>query len=93
MRIDLADRLSGFPMIVEEVAGFDSAMVTRGGVNLSEVDSKTMESKLVSGLFFVGEVLDVDGDSGGYNLQAAFSTGLLAAMEIGKRLADLEGSG
>jgi len=72
--------------IVEEVAGFDSAMVTRGGVNLSEVDSKTMESKLVSGLFFVGEVLDVDGDSGGYNLQAAFSTGLLAAMEIVKRL-------
>ena len=93
MRIDLADRLSGFPLIVEEVGGYDSAMVTRGGVNLSEVGSKTMESKLIPGLYFAGEVLDVDGDSGGYNLQAAFSTGLLAAAGIRKRLAELEGSG
>jgi hypothetical protein len=90
MRISLADRLSGFPLIVEEVGGFDSAMVTRGGVALSEVDSKTMESKLVPGLYFVGEVLDVDGDSGGYNLQAAFSTGFLAAERIRKRLAEME---
>ena len=88
MRVDLADRLSGFPMIVEELGGFDSAMVTRGGVNLSEVNSKTMESKLVPGLYFVGEVLDVDGDTGGYNLQAAFSTGFLAARSIRKRLKD-----
>ncbi len=88
MRIGLADRLSGFPMIVEELGGFDSAMVTRGGVTLSEVNSKTMESKLVPGLYFVGEVLDVDGDSGGYNLQAAFSTGFLAARSIRKRLKD-----
>jgi hypothetical protein len=88
MRIGLADRLSGFPMIVEELGGFDSAMVTRGGVTLSEVDSKTMESKLVPGLYFVGEVLDVDGDTGGYNLQAAFSTGILAARSIKTRLKD-----
>jgi predicted Rossmann fold flavoprotein len=90
MRIGLADRLSGFPMIVEELGGFDSAMVTRGGVNLEEVSSKTMESKLVPGLYFAGEVLDVDGDSGGYNLQAAFSTGFLAARSIRKRLKDLK---
>ncbi|AET64698.1 BaiN/RdsA family NAD(P)/FAD-dependent oxidoreductase [Methanothrix harundinacea] len=90
MRIDLADRLSGFPLIVDEVGGYDSAMATRGGVALSEVDSKTMESKLVSGLYFVGEVLDVDGDTGGYNLQAAFSTGLLAAKSIRRRLAEIE---
>ncbi len=90
MRIDLAEGLSGFPLIVDEVGGFDSAMVTRGGVALSEVGSKTMESKLVSGLYFVGEVLDVDGDSGGYNLQAAFSTGLLAAKSIRRRLAEIE---
>jgi predicted Rossmann fold flavoprotein len=92
MRIGLADRLSGFPLVVEELGGFDSAMVTRGGVNLSEVDSKTMESKLVRGLYFAGEVLDVDGDTGGYNLQAAFSTGILAARSIQKRLADLKGA-
>lgn len=92
MRIDLADHLAGFPMVVEELGGFDSAMATRGGVNLSEVNSKTMESRLVSCLYFAGEVLDVDGDSGGYNLQAAFSTGILAAKSIRKRLEDLEGT-
>ena len=90
MRIDLADHLSGFPMIVEEVGGFDLAMVTRGGIDLREVDSKTMESRLVLGLYFVGEVLDVDGDTGGYNLQAAFSTGFLAAERIRKRLAEMK---
>ena len=62
------------------------AMVTRGGVNLNEVNPKTMESKLVSGLYLVGEVLDIDGDTGGYNLQAAFSTGMLAARSIKSRL-------
>ena len=87
MRTDLADRLAGFPFVVEEVGGFDSAMATRGGVSLPEVDPKTMESRLVSGLYFAGEVLDVDGDSGGYNLQAAFSTGALAGRSIRKRLA------
>ena len=90
MRIDLADHLSGFPMIVEEVGGFDLAMATRGGVDLREIDPKTMESRLVPGLYFVGEVLDVDGDTGGYNLQAAFSTGFLAAERIRKRLAEME---
>jgi len=86
MRTGLADRLAGFPFVVEEVGGFDSAMATRGGVSLPEVDPKTMESRLVSGLYFAGEVLDVDGDSGGYNLQAAFSTGALAGRSIKKRL-------
>jgi len=92
MRIALADHLTGFPMVVEELGGFDSAMVTRGGVSLEEVDSKTMESKLVEGLYFAGEVLDVDGDTGGYNLQAAFSTGFLAGRSIRRRLEDLEGA-
>ncbi|MEN6557595.1 MAG: NAD(P)/FAD-dependent oxidoreductase [Thermoguttaceae bacterium] len=58
--------------------GFRKAEVTAGGVSLAEVDSKTMESKLVPGLFFAGEVLDLDGPVGGYNFQAAFSTGRLA---------------
>lgn len=82
MRTLLADNLTGFPMIVLRLGGFDVAMVTRGGVDLKEVNSKTMGSKLVKGLYLVGEVLDVDGDTGGYNLQAAFSTGMLAARSI-----------
>jgi len=90
MRIALSDQLAGFSMVVERLGGFDSAMVTRGGVDLLEVNSKTMESKLVEGLYFAGEVLDVDGDTGGYNLQAAFSTGIQAAKSIQKRLADLK---
>ena len=60
----------------------EEAIVTGGGVALSEVDSKTMESRLVKGLYFAGEVLDLDGPSGGYNLQAAFSTGYLAGDSV-----------
>jgi len=85
MRTLLADNLTGFPMIVAKLGSFDIAMVTRGGVDLKEVNSKTMESRLIKGLYLVGEVLDVDGDTGGYNLQAAFSTGMLAARSIGQR--------
>jgi hypothetical protein len=58
----------------------EEVIVTCGGVELSEVDPRTMQSKLVRGLFFAGEVLDVDGPTGGYNLQAAFSTGHLAGI-------------
>lgn len=84
MRTNLVDNLTSFPMIVSELGGFDIAMVTRGGVDLKGINPKTMESKLVKGLYFVGEILDVDGDTGGYNLQAAFSTGMLAAKSIQK---------
>ncbi len=59
--------------------GFERCVVTNGGVSLKEVSQKTLESKLVPGLFFAGELLDLDGDTGGYNLQIAFSTGVLAA--------------
>jgi predicted Rossmann fold flavoprotein len=58
--------------------GFNKAEVTAGGVALEEVDSRTMQSKLVPGLFIAGEVLDLDGPIGGYNFQAAWSTGWLA---------------
>jgi hypothetical protein len=71
--------------VVDRLGGINEAMVTRGGVSLAEIDPKTMESKLVPGLFFVGEVLDIDGDTGGYNLQAAFSTAALAARRIVER--------
>ncbi len=62
------------------------AMVTVGGVTLSEISFKTMESKKMPGLYFAGEVMDVDGPTGGYNLQAAFSTTRLAVAAVGKRL-------
>jgi len=56
----------------------DEAIVTRGGVSLKEIDPRTMESRLIKGLYFAGEMIDVDADTGGFNLQAAFSTGYLA---------------
>ena len=58
---------------------FKEAIVTAGGVLTSEIDSQTMESKRVRNLYFAGELLDLDADTGGYNLQLAFSTGWLAA--------------
>ena len=57
---------------------FAEAIITAGGVDTRQVDPYTMASRLVEGLYFAGEVLDVDADTGGYNLQAAFSTGWLA---------------
>jgi predicted Rossmann fold flavoprotein len=65
-----------------EVTGFRSfkeAIITAGGIDLQEIDSKTMGSKKVNNLYFAGEVLDLDADTGGFNLQIAFSTGWLAA--------------
>jgi hypothetical protein len=74
--------VSSHPFEVEALAGFDRAMVTRGGVALDEVDPKTMESRIHRGLYFTGEVLDIDGDTGGYNLHFACASGVLAARSI-----------
>ncbi|NPU83195.1 MAG: NAD(P)/FAD-dependent oxidoreductase [Syntrophaceae bacterium] len=65
-----------------------SAIVTAGGVSLKEVDPRTMASRLVEGLFFCGEILDLDADTGGYNLQAAFSTGYVAGESAAKTVSD-----
>lgn len=81
----LADAFCAFPVAVKRLGGFETAMATSGGVSLDEVDPKTMMSKLVPGLYFAGEVLDIDGDTGGYNLQAAFSTGALAGTRCAPR--------
>ncbi len=70
--------LKNFPLSFDLLRGFDEAIVTRGGINIKEVNPKTMESKIVPGLFFAGEILDIDGKTGGFNLQAAFSTGFVA---------------
>ena len=77
-RHDLARTAKQFDIPIAGTMGFRKAEVTAGGVALAEVDSRTMESRLVPGLFFAGEVLDLDGPIGGYNFQAAFSTGWLA---------------
>ncbi|MFZ2473331.1 MAG: NAD(P)/FAD-dependent oxidoreductase [Methanothrix sp.] len=82
MRSCLIDRLTGLSLVVSGLCSYNQSMVTRGGVDTKEVDPRTMQSRLVKGLYLVGEVLDVDGDTGGYNLQAAFSTGMLAARNI-----------
>jgi predicted Rossmann fold flavoprotein len=74
----------GHPFPVQALGGWNEAMVTRGGVSLDEVDPKTMGSRLVAGVFFAGEILDVDGGTGGYNLQAAFSTGRLAGQNAAR---------
>ncbi len=72
--------------------GFEKAEVTAGGVPLDEVDSRTMASKRCEGLYFAGEVLDLDGPIGGYNFQAAWSTGWLAGTSAARRAAALAGS-
>ncbi len=74
--------LTDFPFTVAGTEGYATAMATRGGVARDAIRQKTMEAKEVPGLFCIGEVLDIDGDTGGYNLQAAFSTGALAADAI-----------
>ena len=63
---------------IADYAPFTEAIVTAGGVSVDEIDPSTMQSKLVKGLYFAGEVLDIDADTGGYNLQIAYSTGHLA---------------
>ena len=77
---NLAKRLKSWSFPIIDYKGFERAVVTAGGVSLKEVVPKTMASRLRPGLFFCGEVLDLDGDTGGYNLQIAFSTGSLAGI-------------
>lgn len=80
----LLRELDAMPFRVAGLGGYEEAMATRGGVSLSEVNPKTMESRFVRGLYFAGEILDVDGDTGGFNLQFAFSSGKLAADAMTK---------
>ena len=74
--------LRDFRMDVKSVRPVSEAIITRGGVSIKEINPKTMESKVVRGLFFAGEVIDVDAMTGGYNLQAAFSTGWVAGNNL-----------
>ena len=76
----LIQLLAWTPLTVIGHDGFDKAMITRGGIKLGEIDHHAMESKLIEGLYFCGEVIDLDGPCGGYNLQWAFSSGYLAGV-------------
>ena len=81
-RSRLVANCTEFPLAVEAPGTFSVAMATRGGVALDGVNSKTMESKIVPGLYFAGEVLDIDGDTGGITSRRRSRTGLLAAVSI-----------
>ena len=76
----IRQKLTDLRLTVEGPRPLKEAIITAGGVSLKEVDPKTMESKIVRGLFFAGEILDIDAHTGGYNLQAAFSTGCAAGI-------------
>ena len=82
----LGKALKGWKMELAGYVGYERCVVTAGGVSLDEITPKTLESKLVPGLYFAGEVLDLDADTGGYNLQTAFSTGYLAGISAAKSL-------
>ena len=82
----LAKALKNWKFDIEGYVGYERCVVTAGGVSCEEVAPKTMESKLTPGLYFAGEVLDLDADTGGYNLQTAFSTGYLSGMNAARSL-------
>jgi hypothetical protein len=82
----LIDNILSLKLSITKTEGFDRAMVTRGGVSLKGVDPKTLEGKVQRGLYFSGEVLDLNGPCGGYNLQWAFSSGYFAGKSAAESL-------
>jgi len=85
-RKEIIKIFSSLEFEIKSLADFSQSMVTKGGISLKEINPQTMESKIINNFFAAGEVLDIDGDTGGYNLQAAFSTAYLAGNEISNRL-------
>ncbi len=77
-----AELIKAFPITIADFRPIDEAIITSGGVSVKEINPKTMESKLVSGLYFAGEVIDVDAYTGGFNLQIAFSTAYSAGLNM-----------
>ena len=78
----LALSLAAAPYTISGLGSFKQAMVTAGGISLNEISLKTMESKKHPGLFIIGEAVDVDGDTGGYNIQFAFASAAAAARAV-----------
>ncbi|MDO9509965.1 MAG: NAD(P)/FAD-dependent oxidoreductase [Candidatus Magasanikbacteria bacterium] len=83
-RKTLIKLLKEFTLEAKSLDGFEKAIITTGGIDLKEVDPQTMQSKIISNLFLAGEILDIDGPTGGYNLQVCWSTGRLAGENISK---------
>lgn len=83
-RLSLVRAIKNFEIKIKEKADFSEAIITSGGVDVSQIDPRTMESKLIPNLYFAGEVIDVDALTGGYNLQIAYSTGYLAGISASK---------
>ncbi len=81
-RLNLIKLLKGFKVTIKNFRKIEDGIITAGGINIKEVNPKTMESKKIEGLYFAGEVLDVDSYTGGFNLQIAYSTGFVAGSEI-----------
>ena len=78
----LSAGVHNYPVTLEKVRDFEFAQVCTGGIRTEEIDEKTLESRLLSGLYFAGEILDVDGICGGYNLQWAWSSGYVAGCSV-----------
>ena len=78
----LVENIKNIPLTISGTRGFNEAIITRGGIPVKDINPKTMESKIVPNMYFVGEVLDLDAKTGGYNLQIAWSTGYLAGSSI-----------
>ena len=76
--------LKQFRLTVKSLLGFNKAIITTGGINIKEIDPKTMRSRIIKNLYFAGEILDLDGPTGGYNLQVCWSTGYLAGENAAK---------
>lgn len=81
-RENLVKQIKKFTITIRKFRPIEEAIVTAGGVSIKEINSKTMESKIVSGLYFAGEIIDVDAYTGGFNLQIAFSTGYVAGLDL-----------
>lgn len=80
----LAKALKNWKFEIAGFVGYERCVITAGGISLDEITAKTLESKLIPGLYFAGEVMDLDADTGGYNLQTAFSTGYLAGISAAR---------
>ena len=81
-RANLVNTIKKLPLTITGIRDFDEAIITKGGVSVKEINPHTMESKKIKGLYFCGEIIDVDAYTGGYNLQIAFSTGYTAGNNI-----------
>ena len=81
-RLRLANLLKEFKIIISGFRPLDEGIITSGGINIKEINPKTMESKIIEGLYFAGEIIDLDAYTGGFNLQIAYSTGYTAGNNV-----------